>query len=239
MASSQCCENPPTLSSTCGQGCVEDVGGLKAYITGPSDSKLAVLLVSDVFGYEAPNLRKLADKIAAAGFYVVVPDFFYGEPYELNNPNRPIADWKKDHGTDKGTEDAEAVVAALKSKGISAIGAAGFCWGAKVVVELGKQSLINAAALCHPSFVTVDDIKEVKTHMAILGAEIDRASPPELEKQFEEALSAKAEVDSFVKIFPGVEHGWTVRYSDDDEAAVKKAEESHQDLLGCFTKYVK
>ncbi|XP_058077822.1 endo-1,3;1,4-beta-D-glucanase-like isoform X1 [Magnolia sinica] len=239
MASSQCCANPPTLSSTCGQGGVEDVGGLKTYITGPSDSKLAVLLVSDVYGYEAPNLRKLADKIAAAGFYVVVPDFFYGDPFVPNNPKRPVQGWIKDHELDKGTEDAKAVIAALKSKGISAIGAAGLCWGAKVVVELGKQSLIDAAVLCHPSFVTVDDIKEVKTPIAILGAETDRLSPPELVKQFEEALSAKAEVDSFVKIFPGVAHGWTVRYDVNDDAAMKKVEEAHQDLLGWFTKYVK
>ncbi|XP_058077825.1 endo-1,3;1,4-beta-D-glucanase-like [Magnolia sinica] len=240
MASSQCCENPHTLSSTCGQGCVEDVGGLKAYITGHSDSKLAVLLASDVFGYEAPNLRKLADKIAAAGFYVVVPDFFYGEPYETNNPNRPVLEWLKDHGTDKGTEAAKAVVAALKSKGISAIGAVGFCWGAKVVVELGKHSLINAAVLCHPALVTVDDIKEVKTHIAILLAEIDESNtPPELVKQYEEALSVKAEVGAFMKIFPGTEHGWTVRYDVDDEPAVKKAEESHQHMLDWFTKYVK
>ena len=30
---------------------------------------------------------------------------------------------------DKGFEEAKAVIEALKSKGISAIGAAGFCWG--------------------------------------------------------------------------------------------------------------
>ena len=32
---------------------------------------------------------------------------------------------------DKGYEDAKAVIAALKSKGVSAIGAGGFCWGGK------------------------------------------------------------------------------------------------------------
>ncbi|XP_058076418.1 endo-1,3;1,4-beta-D-glucanase-like [Magnolia sinica] len=188
------------------------------------------------------TLRKLADKIAVSGFYVVVPDFFYGDPYNPNDPKRPMVEWLKDHGTDKGTEDAKAVVAALKSKEVSAIGAAGFCWGAKVVVELGKHRLINAAVLCHPSFVTVDDIKGkhlVETPIAILGAENDNVSPPKLVKQFEEALSAKAEVDSFVKIFPGVAHGWTTRYDVNDEAAVKKAEEARQDMLAWFTKYVK
>ncbi|XP_058212437.1 endo-1,3;1,4-beta-D-glucanase-like [Rhododendron vialii] len=72
MANAQCCANAPTLSSTCGAGHVEEFGGLKNYISGPSDSKLAILLVSDVFGYEAPNLRLLADKCAAAGYLVTL-----------------------------------------------------------------------------------------------------------------------------------------------------------------------
>lgn len=43
--------------------------------------------------------RKLADKVAAAGYYVVVPDFFNGEPYNPENPNKPLPIWIKDHGT--------------------------------------------------------------------------------------------------------------------------------------------
>lgn len=50
MASSQCLENPPTLSPTCGAGTVQELGGLNTYVTGPSDSKLAILLISDIFG---------------------------------------------------------------------------------------------------------------------------------------------------------------------------------------------
>ena len=47
------------------------------------------------------------------------------------------------------------------------------------------------------------------------------------------------QLDSFVKIFPGVAHGWTVRYSVEDESAVKSAEEAHLDMLNWFTKHVK
>nr|CAB3461543.1 unnamed protein product [Digitaria exilis] len=64
------------------------------------------------------------------------------------------------------------------------------------------------------------------------GAEIDQFSPQELVMQFEQ-------VAHFVKIFPGVTHGWAVRYSDNDEAAVKSAEEAFADMTGWFDKYLK
>uniref|UniRef100_A0A0D9WG93 Dienelactone hydrolase domain-containing protein n=1 Tax=Leersia perrieri TaxID=77586 RepID=A0A0D9WG93_9ORYZ len=119
-------------------------------------------------------------------------------------------------------EEAKSIIAALKEKGVSSIGAAGYCWGGKVVVDLAKAHEIQAALMCHPSFVTVDDIKEVKCPIAILAAEVDHMSPVELIKQFEQVLSSMPEVDHLVKIFPGVEHGWTVRYKSDDANAVKR-----------------
>lgn len=237
MASPQCCANPPTLNPASGEGSVvEDLAGLRAYIAGSPDAGLAVILVSDVYGFEAANLRKIADKIAASGFYTVVPDFMYGDPY---TPDTPIQVWLKSHPTEKGSEDARRVIAAVKNKGISAIGAAGFCWGAKVVTELAKAGEIQTGVLLHPSFVTLDDIKVVKSHLAILGAENDHLSPPALLKQFEEVLSSNSQWESFVKIFPGVAHGWTVRYKTDDEFAVKAAEEAHRDLVDWLNKHLK
>jgi dienelactone hydrolase len=56
------------------------------------------------FDYTLPEnyciftLRKLAGKVAASGFCVVVPDFFYGDPFVYDN-NRPLAVWLEDHGT--------------------------------------------------------------------------------------------------------------------------------------------
>ncbi|KAE9609565.1 hypothetical protein Lal_00006851 [Lupinus albus] len=239
MSGAECCSNPPTLEASVGVGEVHKLGGLPSYLTGSPNSEHAILLVSDIFGYEAPNLRKLADKVAAAGYYVAVPDFLAADPYNPHNPHRPLLVWIKDHGTDEGFEAAKLVIEDLKSKGVSSIGAAGFCWGAKVVVELSKSKLIQAAVHLHPSFVTVDDIKGVDIPTAILGAEIDNISPPVLIKQFEEVLAAKSEVESYVKIFAKVAHGWTVRYNTEDAEAVKAAEESHQILLDWFAKHLK
>lgn len=43
--------------------------------------------------------RKLADKVAAAGFLVVAPDFFYGDPVDLSNPQFDRDAWRKVHNT--------------------------------------------------------------------------------------------------------------------------------------------
>ncbi|CAA0839890.1 alpha/beta-Hydrolases superfamily protein [Striga hermonthica] len=228
MLGAQCTENPPALGSSSAaeaEGHIEEIGGRKAYVTGHhQDSNLAVLLLSDAF-----------DKIAASGFLVVAPDFFYGDPFGRGKSRES---WLEAHSPDKGCEDAKIVIDDLRSKGVSKIGVAGFCWGGKINLRLAKFDCIQAAVLLHPGPITEEEINEVKIPIAILGAEIDEHAPPELLQKLGDILSAKAEVDSFVKIFPGVGHGWTVRYNEGDEFAVKSAQESHLDLLNWLTKYI-
>ncbi|PRQ20580.1 putative alpha/Beta hydrolase [Rosa chinensis] len=54
-----------------------------------------------------------------------------------------------------GFEDAKLLIDALIGKGFSAIGAAGFCWGAKIVTALAKSESIQASVLLYPSFISV------------------------------------------------------------------------------------
>ncbi|GAU33452.1 hypothetical protein TSUD_380880, partial [Trifolium subterraneum] len=182
-----------------GVGTVLELGGLQSYVTGPSHSKLALILISDVFGYEAPNLRKLADKVSQAGFFVVVPDLLYGDYFDIHNPQFDRAAWLEAHG---------------------------------MLVIL--VSYAGYRFILHPGAITDKEFNDVKVPIALLGAEIDTFFPLEKLKQAEELLSAKAELESFVKLYPGVTHGWTVRYNAEDEVAVKSAEEAHQDMLNWF-----
>ncbi|CAM0955628.1 unnamed protein product [Alopecurus aequalis] len=240
MTTPQCCANPPALNPAGGEGKVVDsFGGLATYVAGAADSKAAVILISDVFGFEAPNLRKIADKVASSGYFVVVPDFLHGDPYAPENADRPIQVWIKEHPQAKSFEEAKPIIAALKEQGVLTVGAAGYCWGGKNHFQKLVSREIHAAVMLHPCPITVDDIKEVKCPIAILGAEVDHVSPPELVKQFEQVLSSNSGIGHLVKIFPGVAHGWTVRYKDDDAATVKSAEEALADMTNWFNKYLK
>ncbi|KAJ7552896.1 hypothetical protein O6H91_06G075300 [Diphasiastrum complanatum] len=242
MASVECCVPAPPAHHTSG-GVVETWGAISVYINSPTPApSKAVILVTDVMGWEAPLLRKLADKIASAGYLVVVPDYFHGDSFVLIEGASlldRLQEWLPKHPpTPEPIEESKQIIEVLKEKGVQSVGVGGFCWGAKVAVVLAKEGDIQAAVLLHPSFLTSEDIKEVKVPIAILGAEIDQFSPPAVIKSFEEILISKSEVPHFVKVFPGVSHGWTVRYELNDEKAVAEAEEAHSDLLEWFGKYL-
>ncbi|KAK8633284.1 hypothetical protein V6N13_014130 [Hibiscus sabdariffa] len=51
-------------------------------------------------------------------------------------------------------------------------------------------------------------------------------------------ISAMAATDSLAKVFLGVGHGWTMRYNDEDESAVKSSQEDQDDMFNWFNKYV-
>ncbi|CAM6090490.1 unnamed protein product [Calypogeia fissa] len=228
MASDACCTPAPPAEHI-DEGKTGTIGGLPAYLNNPSGSaKAAIIFAPDVFGYDAPLIRKLADKAAAAGFYAVIPDLLKGDPYVPKDPAAPFANvgpWIAIHHPE------------LKEQGVESVGIAGFCWGARVAVMIGKEpDLIKATFLCHPSFTTKENVTDLKVATAILASEIDDFTPPSLVLEFKEILDTKP-FPSLVKIFPGQTHGWTIRYDVNDPHLVKGAEEAHEDLLA-FAKKV-
>ncbi|CAK9235465.1 unnamed protein product [Sphagnum troendelagicum] len=229
-----CCKPaPPALDNASGKE--EVFAGLPSYVTGSPSSSAAVLFATDVFGKSNPESWKLADKVAAAGYFVVVPDFLRGEPFVLQAGPNPLAGgpaWLAKHPPSEGALDVKKVVEELQSKGKSSLGFAGFCWGAKVGALVGKDHTFKAIVQLHPSFVEPSDYEEVKVPISVLAAPVDHAEIAE------SILSGRKDIESFVKIFPNASHGWTIRYDENNLQEVAAAEEAHNDMLNWLGKFL-
>eukprot|EP00069_Balaena_mysticetus_P001084 bmy_15023T0 len=72
-----------------GLGHEVQVEHIKAYLTkSPVDAGKAVIVIQDIFGWQLPNTRYMADMIAGNGYTTIVPDFFVGQ-----EPWHPSGDW--------------------------------------------------------------------------------------------------------------------------------------------------
>ncbi|KAG0626463.1 hypothetical protein M758_2G128200 [Ceratodon purpureus] len=221
---------PPATSNWTGHE--SKLVGLDVYVSGSTSASAAVLMVSDVFGWKAPLFRKLADKIAASGYYVVAPDYFRGDP--LVNVS-DLATWLVRHPPAAEVETTYELVDALKKEGFHNVGLAGFCWGGKVAILSSKQTgRVKVLVQAHPAFATYSDYAEVAVPISILASPTDglAAFKGLLKKRRKEHLKV------YLKIFTHVEHGWTIRYNETDKEAVKKANKAHLLMIKWFHKYL-
>ncbi|VAI81189.1 unnamed protein product [Triticum turgidum subsp. durum] len=204
---SQCHDNPPDMTAARVEAgkVVHDFAGYTAYVTGAIHSDRAVVLASDVYelhehgysifissGFEAPLLRKIADKIGEAGYYVVVPDFFNGQPL-TGAPGENLTQWLSEHSPVKAAQDAKPIFATLRKERKFSLGVGGYCWGGKFAVEVAKMNEVKAVVISHPYSVIVGDMREVKCPIEILGGEYDQATPQKFIYQFLNALRKRSD----------------------------------------------
>ena len=164
---------PQTLSECCISGHLHEgtpeglttrIVGLDAYEAWPANKSKAktILFITDIFGWTLPNARLLADEFARAGFYVIMPDFFSGDPIStdyLNTivPRKPdevsavekvansaatagiFGPWLLRHREGVSRPLIDTVLNALHDDtDIVKRGAIGFCWGGRYAVLAGS-----------------------------------------------------------------------------------------------------
>lgn len=205
----------------------------------------AVLLWPDVLSLR-PVFRDMGRRLAAAGYLVLVPNLYYRVrkapviegAFSFDNP----ADWAKltplrASVTPAGTfKDAAAYVAFLDAqpqtdKG-KKIGVQGYCMGGPLSFRTAAAApgRIAAVASFHGAGLVADNADSPhllipKTHAQYLIeiADNDDKKDPAAKDKLKAAF-AQADRPAQVEVFPGADHGWTVKGSQVyNEPAAEKA----------------
>ncbi|GJJ68741.1 hypothetical protein EMPS_01087 [Entomortierella parvispora] len=241
---SACCNTPPTDAHWHLKGkqtpLSQKIAGQErtTYRTGPKDSKRGIIAIYDIFGHHDTTYQ-FFDRIAEShgGFQLSAPHIFHNgaaTPEMLGDRPRLMA-WIGENGDYKKSHIDEIIRVAvedLRADGCTSFSIFGQCWGAMIAVLAASEegTPFLAAGGPHPSFFSVDLVKNIKTPLIALASKDEADMVPVVA-----AVQAKGfAVDSFHQRFDDVHHGWTGGRGDWTDPIQLKQGLVAVDLLGGF-----
>ncbi|CAB4254832.1 similar to Saccharomyces cerevisiae YAL049C AIM2 Cytoplasmic protein involved in mitochondrial function or organization [Maudiozyma barnettii] len=221
------------------KGRYTDVFGIETYVIGEQYSNDKVLILfTDYFGIHFNNSLLIADQLSAKGYKVYIPDILFGDAVDPNNvENLDLQKWLSAHNEIRTKPMVDKFMASFKKEiNPGFLGVLGYCFGAKYAIQQIHENTgtANAAAIAHPSFVTIEEVAAIgKRPLLISAAETDPVFAPELRKLTEEKLK---EIGSRYQIdlFSGTSHGFAVRGDLSDPQVLYAKEKAFYDQVYWF-----
>ncbi|MFF0015603.1 dienelactone hydrolase family protein [Streptomyces sp. NPDC005374] len=220
------------------QGTAVDIltedGTADAYLVHPVDGqpRPAVLLYQDAFGLR-PHLRSMADRLAEAGYTVLVPNLFYRHgrapvfelPEFIDPAARPeifekIVPVMQSLTPELAMRDADAYLRWLAARPEVADGPValtGYCMGARLALRTAGAypDRVAAAAGFHGGGLATDApdsphlaAEHITAEVYFGHADEDASMPPEQMERLDAALTA-AGVRHTCEVYSGARHGYT------------------------------
>ena len=186
----------------------------------------AVIFYMDAGGIR-PVVLEMAQRLAAAGYVVLLPDLFYRYgPYGPLVPKEVfagdvraiLAPMMATTGNEQAAEDTQAFLVYLDTRGDVAgrkVGAVGFCMGGGMALAAAGSypDRFAAVASFHGGHLATDApasphlfAPKLKAEVYVAAAENDASYPPEMAARFEKAL-AQAGARYRTETYPAA-HGW-------------------------------
>jgi carboxymethylenebutenolidase len=177
----------------------------------------AVLMYMDGIGYR-PALFGMAQRLADAGYAVLLPDLFYRTGnYEAPDPKTLFSDpaireaWRKFIGSatvENAMSDTAAFLDWLEARAdvrSSRIGTTGYCLGGRfsLAASFHGANLANDA----PDSPHLLAARMTGAKIYVAGAVEDPSFPDDMKRRLDEALTA-AGVDHRIETYEGLRHGW-------------------------------
>ena len=220
-------------------------GTCPAYVYGDPGAP-SVLLYIDGIGMR-PAIRAVGERIAAAGYHVLVPDLFYRMgPYTAPDPKALFTDpevqaawFAKARGAldpARTMRDTRAFLDHLSGP----VAVVGYCMGGRMAVTAAATypDRIVAAAAYHPGGLVTDAADsphllaaKIKARLYVGRATDDRGFTDDQAARLDQALT-EAGVDHVIELYPA-RHGWVPSDTPvHDPAAVARHDETLLALLG-------
>jgi len=226
-------------------GKMTNANGVDMYIAYPANKKTdnAILYLTDIFGVQLVQNKLLADSFAKAGYLVVEPDYFRGDPApaDLASPGgRNMSAWLVKHPV----SDIDSIIAATvkhmrDNLGVKRIGTVGYCFGGKYVARfLAKGKGVDAGFMAHPSSMENKEIEAIASPLSIGAAETDNAFPAPKRHDAEVTLK-KLGIPYQISLYGSVNHGFGVRANVSDKRAKFAKEEAYLQAVRWFDTWVK
>ncbi|AKJ15166.1 dienelactone hydrolase [Streptomyces incarnatus] len=224
-------------------------GVADAYLVRPADGRPrpGVLFYMDAYGLR-PHLRSMADRLAAAGYTVLVPNVTYRlgrapviELPEFIDPGADPTIWERlgpivfSLTQDLIERDSAAYLRWMADSPLVAdgpVGVTGYCMGARLALwtAAAHPDRVAAAAGFHGAALAIDDptsphlgAPRIAAELYLGHADNDPSLPPEQIERFEKALT-EAGVRHTCEVYAGARHGYTQA---DTTAYDREATERH------------
>ena len=220
----------PALTPRAVAGGKGQVGGVDCYISG-SGTASAVIIFSDVWGWDSGRIRSLADELAASGHLVVIPKLLQpaleggtdgdGLPpdFDLGARGADFGPWVTQIPWSTIEPQVDAILADLNGRGITKIGHLGTCWGAWAGFHTAASGKLSCGVNCHPSVqlegmfggsdLALAETVKCPQMMLPAGGDNDNTKPGgEMQAIFDKQPWGS---DCVYQEFPEMEHGWVPR----------------------------
>lgn len=181
------------------------------------DATAAILYLTDIFGLGIPNNKLLADSLASAGYLVVIPDLFRGDPVPedaLLNPDSEFdfAAWQEDHPPSEINAIIDSTISTMREEfGVQKLGTVGYCFGGPYVASLlVNDSFVLAGFTAHPSGVEAEQWQAVTKPVSVAYGALDE-NVPQADRHQAEDIFVNGNKTFEISLYAEAEHGFAVR----------------------------
>jgi len=211
------------------------VESFQSYLTLPekNERKVGIIVITDIFGFQLPNTRKVGDLLANNGYAALIPDLFDGDIWLETSDWSKFGEWRVKHPQVASYDRILHCVEYLKQHhGVQKLGVIGFCWGGGAVQGLVSNFNVFSAGVAFYGIAEQKEgyknVFEPQAPILFIFGGADQAIPKERIDALENGLKEHAKVPFNVKVYPGQPHGFAHRkkaqnFGDGDDLAQQGA----------------